>query len=685
MDLFSQSPLSIEAAAKRIEDLIQEIAEHDYLYYVLAQPRISDSEYDRLIAELRALEERFPELRRPDSPTQRVGGGITKEFPTVAHKRPMLSLDNAYSPAELYEFEQRMRRLLPSTQWDYIAQLKIDGVAIRLQYENGIFVQGATRGDGQQGDDITSNLRTVRGIPLRLRGSFPAELEVRGEVLMYRVDFLRLNREREEVGEAPFMNPRNATAGSLKLQDSTEVAKRRLRFFAYFAEGEGLPDADHEVMARLQEWGFPIVHTAGPYRLPQVEEYITLWERERRSLPYDIDGVVVKVNSRALREALGNTNKAPRWAIAYKYQPEQAITVLVDITYQVGRTGFITPVAELKPVKLAGTTVKRASLYNYDEIERLDLHLPDVVVVEKSGEIIPKVVRALPEQRPKDAKPVFPPQVCPECSTPLQQRAGEVGRYCPNYRHCPPQVIGRLEHFVSRKAMNIQSLGEKILRRLYQKGLVKTFSDLYSLKSEDLKSIEGFAEKMPTKIVQNIHASKETPYERVLYALGIRHVGEAVAYKVAEAFPSIDSLMEASEEDIAGIPTIGPTIARSIKAYFDDPENRVEVEKLREIGLQMARRHREVKPLANLPLSGKKVLVTGTFPGVSREEIIQYIKENGGEYVSGVSRNLDFLVVGEAAGPTKLEKAQKLGIPQITLQELEALVGVPITPKESES
>ncbi|MEN3040880.1 MAG: NAD-dependent DNA ligase LigA [Bacteroidia bacterium] len=669
--------LTPEAAAKRISELIAEINEHDYRYYVLAQPVVPDSEYDRLVQELRRLEELFPELRRPDSPTQRVGGTVTKEFPVVPHRRPMLSLDNAYTIEELQEFEKRLKRLLPETPFSYIAQLKIDGVAVSLHYQDGVFVQGLTRGDGLQGDDITPNLKTIRDIPLRLRGNCPAYLEVRGEVYMLRSDFNRLNQEREELGEPPFMNPRNATAGSLKLQDSAQVAQRRLRFLAYFADGEGLPPTDYEVMERLRSWGFPVVETGGPFTLTELQKFITQWASAKASLPYDIDGIVVKVNERPLQADLGSTAKAPRWAIAFKYQPEQAETELRAITYQVGRTGYITPVAELKPVKLAGTIVKRASLYNYDEIQRLNLHLPDVVIVEKSGEIIPKVIRAVPEKRPPHAQPVIPPDTCPECGTPLIRPEGEVGRYCPNYKHCPPQVIGRLEHFVSRKAMNIQSLGEKILRKLYEKGLVSKFSDLYQLTPEVLSTIEGFAEKMPQKIVQNIQASKATPYPRVLYALGIRHVGEAVAHKLAEAFPTIDNLYEASEEAIARVYTIGEVIARSVYSYLHDEENWGEIQRLRALGLQFSTAPKSLLA-SDLPLGGKRLLVSGTFEGISREEIIAYIQRHGGTYASGVSKNLDYLVVGENAGPSKLEKARSLGIKIISLAELEQLVGRPV-------
>ncbi len=672
--------LSREAAAHRVAELIREIQEHDYCYYVLAQPIISDSEYDRLVRELKALEEAFPDLRRPDSPTQRVGGTITKAFPVVPHRRPMLSLDNAYDQSELQAFHTKLLRYLQSQLSTlpepllYIAQLKIDGIAISLHYEKGLFVRGLTRGDGEKGDDITPNLRTVRGLPLRLRTDNPPPfVEVRGEVYMDRSDFQRLNKEREEIGETPFMNPRNATAGSLKLQDSAEVARRRLRLWAYYVEAEGLdlPDSDYERMQLLREWGFPIVETLPPSPLEKVWNFITEWDKKREKLSFDIDGMVVKLDSWGLREKAGFTAKAPRWAIAYKYQPEQAITRLRGITYQVGRTGYITPVAELEPVRLSGTLVKRASLYNYDEIRRLDLHWGDWVVVEKSGEIIPKVVRVLTKRRDVLSQPVEPPTACPECGTLLTQPPGEVGRYCPNYRHCPPQIIGRLEHFVSRKAMNIQGLGEKILKKLYQAGLAKTFSDLYRLRSEDLRKIEGFAEKLPEKITAEIQASRQVPYERVLYALGIRHVGETAAQKLAEAFPSIEALLSASEEEIASVHGLGEVIAKSVRTFLNEPENQLEIQALREAGLQFERKTRKYEG----PLSGKRFLISGTFAGIPREALKNYITEHGGIYASSISKNLDYLVVGEDMGPAKRAKAEALGIQMIGLSELEALVG----------
>jgi DNA ligase (NAD+) len=672
--------LSREAAAHRIAELIREIQEHDYRYYVLAQPIISDSEYDRLVRELKALEEAFPDLRRPDSPTQRVGGTITKDFPVVPHRRPMLSLDNAYHESELQAFHTKLLRYLQSQlptlpePLRYIAQLKIDGVAISLHYEKGLFIRGLTRGDGEKGDDITPNLRTVRGLPLRLRTDNPPPfVEVRGEVYLDRSDFQRLNKEREEIGETPFMNPRNAAAGSLKLQDSAEVARRRLRLWAYYLEAEDhdLPDSDYERMQLLRAWGFPVVETLPPSPLEDVWAFITEWEKKREKLSFDIDGMVVKLDSWTLREKAGFTAKAPRWAIAYKYQPEQAITRLRGITYQVGRTGYITPVAELEPVRLSGTTVKRASLYNYDEIRRLDLHWGDWVVVEKSGEIIPKVVRVLTERRDVLSQPVEPPTTCPECGTPLIQPPGEVGRYCPNYRGCPPQVIGRLEHFVSRKAMNIQGLGEKILKKLYQAGLVKTFSDLYRLRPEDLRKLEGFAEKLPEKIIAEIQASRQVPYERVLYALGIRHVGETAAQKLAEAFPNIEALMAASEEDLASVHGLGEVIAKSVRAFLDEPENQLEIQALREAGLQFERKTRKHEG----PLSGKRFLISGKINGIPREALKNYIIAHGGIYASSISKNLDYLVVGENMGPSKRAKAEALGIKMIGLSELEALVG----------
>jgi len=672
--------LSREAAAHRIAELIREIQEHDYRYYVLAQPIISDSEYDRLVRELKALEEAFPDLRRPDSPTQRVGGTITKDFPVVPHRRPMLSLDNAYHESELQAFHTKLLRYLQSQlptlpePLRYIAQLKIDGVAISLHYEKGLFIRGLTRGDGEKGDDITPNLRTVRGLPLRLRTDNPPPfVEVRGEVYLDRSDFQRLNKEREEIGETPFMNPRNAAAGSLKLQDSAEVARRRLRLWAYYLETEDhdLPDSDYERMQLLRAWGFPVVETLPPSALEDVWAFITQWEKKREKLSFDIDGMVVKLDSWTLREKAGFTAKAPRWAIAYKYQPEQAITRLRGITYQVGRTGYITPVAELEPVRLSGTTVKRASLYNYDEIRRLDLHWGDWVVVEKSGEIIPKVVRVLTERRDVLSQPVEPPTTCPECGTPLIQPLGEVGRYCPNYRGCPPQVIGRLEHFVSRKAMNIQGLGEKILKKLYQAGLVKTFSDLYRLQSEDLRKLEGFAEKLPEKILAETQASRQVPYERVLYALGIRHVGETAAQKLAEAFPNIEALMAASEEDLASVHGLGEVIAKSVRAFLAEPENQLEIQALREAGLQFERKTRKHEG----PLSGKRFLISGKLNGIPREALKNYIIAHGGIYASSISKNLDYLVVGEDMGPSKRAKAEALGIKMIGLSELEALVG----------
>lgn len=672
--------LSREAAAHRIAELIREIQEHDYRYYVLAQPIISDSEYDRLVRELKALEEAFPDLRRSDSPTQRVGGTITKDFPVVPHRRPMLSLDNAYHESELQAFHTKLLRYLQSQlptlpePLRYIAQLKIDGVAISLHYEKGLFIRGLTRGDGEKGDDITPNLRTVRGLPLRLRTDNPPPfVEVRGEVYLDRSDFQRLNKEREEIGETPFMNPRNAAAGSLKLQDSAEVARRRLRLWAYYLEAEDhdLPDSDYERMQLLRAWGFPVVETLPPSPLEDVWAFITEWEKKREKLSFDIDGMVVKLDSWTLREKAGFTAKAPRWAIAYKYQPEQAITRLRGITYQVGRTGYITPVAELEPVRLSGTTVKRASLYNYDEIRRLDLHWGDWVVVEKSGEIIPKVVRVLTERRDVLSQPVEPPTTCPECGTPLIQPLGEVGRYCPNYRGCPPQVIGRLEHFVSRKAMNIQGLGEKILKKLYQAGLVKTFSDLYRLRSEDLRKLEGFAEKLPEKLLAEIQASRQVPYERVLYALGIRHVGETAAQKLAEAFPNIEALMAASEEDFASVHGLGEVIAKSVRAFLAEPENQLEIKALREAGLQFERKTRKHEG----PLSGKRFLISGKLNGIPREALKNYIIAHGGIYASSISKNLDYLVVGEDMGPSKRAKAEALGIKMIGLSELEALVG----------
>ncbi|MGQ9864136.1 MAG: NAD-dependent DNA ligase LigA [Bacteroidia bacterium] len=670
-------PTDPEKALAEIQSLITELEAHNYRYYVLAQPTISDSEYDRLMQRLIALEKAFPEYVFPYSPSQKVGGTLTKEFPVFYHRRPMLSLENAYSWGEILQWLERLKRLTLEALAPYVAQLKLDGVALSLHYEQGILVRGVTRGDGEKGDDITPNVKTLRGVPLRLRVDPPPPyVEVRGEAIMWREDFMQLNRQREEIGAPTFMNPRNATAGSLKLQDAQEVARRKIRFVAYYMEAEGfsLPDSDYARVRILHQWGFITGQADAQITdLEALKSYLISWEKKREALPYDTDGVVIKIDSHALREVLGSTAKSPRWAIAYKYQPAQAITQVISVDFQVGRTGYITPVANLAGVHLSGTLVKRASLYNYDELDRLDLHLGDWVVVEKSGEIIPKIVRVLVERRPADAPPVERPAACPVCGTPLEKEAEGVGRYCPNREGCFPQIVGKIAHFATRKAMDIQGLGEEVATKLVQAG-VRNFSDLYELTLEKLLELPGFAKKSASNLLQAIEASKKRPLERFIYALGIRYVGETVAEKLARTFGSLEALMDASEEKLAAIYEIGPQIARSVYAYFQDPAHRAEIKKLLDLGLTF-----EVsEAVSEGALCGLRILVTGTIEGLTRQQVKSYIVAHGGIYASGVSKNLDYLVVGQEASAAKLEKAKQLGVKILTPSELEAMVGTPL-------
>lgn len=670
-------PTDPEKALAEIQALIQEIENHNYRYYVLAQPILSDSEYDRLMQRLIELEKAFPQFLFPYSPSQKVGGAVTKEFPIFYHRRPMQSLENAYSWTEILNWLERLKRLTSEMLFPFVVQLKLDGVALSLHYENGILVHGVTRGDGEKGDDITANVKTLRGVPLRLHADpIPPYVEVRGEAIMWQEDFLQLNRQREEIGLPPFMNPRNATAGSLKLQEAQEVARRKIRLVAYYldAEGYSLPDSDYERLQILRRWGFVTGQADTQISdLEALKSYLDIWEEKRDTLSYDIDGVVIKIDSHALREVLGSTAKSPRWAIAYKYQPEQATTQVKSIDFQVGRTGYITPVANLVPVHLSGTLVKRASLYNYDELDRLDLHIGDWVVVEKSVEIIPKIVRVLVEQRGSDAIPIERPTTCPVCGTPLEKEPEGVGRYCPNREGCFPQIVGKIVHFASRKAMDIQGIGEEIATKLVQAG-VKNFSDLYQLTMEKLLTIPGFAKKSASNLLQALESSKKRPLERFIYALGIRYVGETVAQKLARNFGSLEALMDASEEKLAEIYEVGPQIAQSVHAYFQDPAHRAEIKKLLDLGLEF----QVSQPASTGPLYGLKILVTGTIEGLTREQVKNYILSHGGTYGSGISKNLDYLVVGHGAGTAKLEKAKRLGIKILTPSELEALVGVPL-------
>jgi DNA ligase (NAD+) len=670
-----------EEIRSRIIELCREIERHNYLYFVAASPIITDGEYDALCRELARLEAEYPELVQPDSPLQRVGGSVTKVFPVFHHLRPMKSLNNIYNFAELEDFEERIIKFGGSDQFSYILQLKIDGVAISLHYRDGLLMHGVTRGDGQKGDDITPNIKTIRSIPLRVDSdNVPASFEVRGEIFMERPDFDWLNHERLENNEPPFMNPRNAAAGTLKLQDSRLVARRKLKFFAYYLDiPEGNRATDWEQIELLKQWRFPVNSTNALARnLSEVKAYIQEWAQKKEELPYDTDGVVIKINELALREELGDTAKSPRWATAYKYQTEQAQTLLLGIEYQVGRTGFITPVANLEPVLLGGTTVKRASLYNFDEIRRLDLHVGDTVLIEKSGEIIPKVARVLIENRLPEALPFIPPTICPACQAELVQNPEEVGWYCPNTEGCLPQIKGRIEHFASRKAMDIEGLGAEVVSQLVDSGLIKDYTDLYSLTFEQLVALERFAEKSAKNLLQAIEKSKNIPYPRVLYALGIRFVGVNTAEKIAQAFPHIERLMEASQEEIASVHEIGERIAQSIYRFFRDTLQRARTQKLINLGLrfQLDSQNR----IESNKLAGKKIVISGTFEGYSRDEIKELIQRNGGSVTTSIAKTTHFILGGKDMGPAKVQKAKSLNIPILDLDAFWKLLQSEETP-----
>jgi DNA ligase (NAD+) len=677
-----------EEAKQRIDQLCNQLQEHNYNYYVLAQPIISDYDFDQLLKELEQLEAEYPEFVRPDSPTKRVGGEPTKDFPTVKHKYPMLSLSNSYSLEEINEFDARVQKMVGHAV-DYVCELKYDGLSISLTYEKGLLVRAVTRGDGVQGDDVTNNVKTIRSIPLRLRGNFPDQLEIRGEVLMPHKEFERLNREREEIGENPFANPRNAAAGSLKMQDPAEVAKRKLDAFLYYIPHE-LPgiSTHYDALQYARTLGLKVsTNIAICKNINQIMEFINDWDMGRQNLAYDIDGIVIKVNDIAIQQELAYTAKNPRWAIAYKFKAERVETLLESIDYQVGRTGAVTPVANLKPVLLAGTTVKRASLHNADIIAQLDVRIGDTVYVEKGGEIIPKIVGVNLNKRPAEAESVQFIQQCPECGTALIRKEGEAAHYCPNEDACPPQIKGKLEHFISRKAMNIDSLGEGKIEMLYDHGLVKNVADLYDLTYEMIFGLEkvipaedgkkekklSFREKTARNIIQGIEQSKKVAFPRVLYALGIRYVGETVAKKLAAAFKNIDQIMTASFEDLIEVDEIGEKIAESVILFFRKPVHREIVERLKAKGVQM-----EVIETENTTpalLEGKSFVVSGVFERHSRNEIKELIERFGGKNVGSISSKTDFVLAGANMGPAKKEKADKLGISIISEEEFEEMIG----------
>lgn len=659
----------------KIEALRHELHQHNYNYYVLSQPTISDFEFDRKLKELQDLELQYPELYDPSSPTQRVGSDISKEFKQVKHKYSMLSLGNTYSEGEVADFYQRARKFINADEIELVCELKYDGTSISLTYENGELVQAVTRGDGEKGDDVTANVKTIRSIPLKLQGNdFPTRFEIRGEVLMPWAVFDELNKEREEQEESLFANPRNAASGTLKLQNSSEVSKRKLDSYLYYLLGEDLPAETHyDNLQKAKSWGFKISDAIKVcHSLDEVFEFIAYWNKERKNLPVATDGIVLKVNSLRQQRNLGFTAKSPRWAIAYKFQAEQACTRLNSVSFQVGRTGAVTPVANLDPVQLSGTTVKRASLHNADIIEGLDLHIGDMVFVEKGGEIIPKIVGVDTEARFMLGDKVQFIKNCPECDTPLVRVEGEAAHYCPNEDGCPPQIKGKIEHFVSRKAMNINA-GEETIELLYNKGYIKNIADLYSLRWEDLLMLDRWAQKSAQNLVQSIEESKQVPFERVLFALGIRYVGETVAKKLVSALHNINAIEAASYTELVQVDEIGDRIACSIVDYFAKEENRILVNRLKEIGLQFKIDEHSLSKTSE-KLNGISIVISGTFEKHSRDELKNRMEQHGGKNVATVSSKTTYLLAGENIGPSKLEKAQKLGIKIISEDEFLQLI-----------
>jgi DNA ligase (NAD+) len=665
-------------ARERIDQLCTELEKHNYLYYVQTAPIISDYEFDQLLNELTALEKAHPEFLRPDSPSQRVGGQITKEFETVKHRYPMLSLGNTYSAEELADFDERVRKGLAIDEVDYVCELKYDGVAIGLRYQNGLFVQAVTRGDGVQGDDVTTNAKTIGSIPLRLQsGNYPADFEIRGEIMMPRSVFQKINKEKEEAGEALLANPRNSAAGTLKMQDSAVVATRKLDCYAYFLLGENLSFQSHyESLQAARSWGFKVpLYTQKVRGLEGVNAFIAHWDKARHDLDFETDGVVVKVDQYEQQRALGFTAKSPRWAIAYKFKAETACTRLLAITYQVGRTGAITPVANLNPVLLAGTTVKNASLHNADIIEKMDIRIGDMVYVEKGGEIIPKITGVDLAQRSSDSIPLVYVTHCPECDTPLVRGEDEAKHYCPNETGCPTQIIGRLAHFVSRRAMNIDSLGEETITQLFQAKLISNIGDMYDLhsKKDEILALDRMAEKSVNNLLAGIEESKQVPFERVLFALGIRHVGETTAKKIASHFKNLDALMAANNEQLLDVPEVGGILAESLCDYFLADDNRLLLNRLRAAGLQFELSLEEMASRSD-KLAGKTFVVSGVFSR-SRDEIKSLIEQHGGKNTGSVSGKTSYLVAGESMGPEKKAKAEKLGVQIISEEELIKLIG----------
>jgi DNA ligase (NAD+) len=651
-------------AKSEILRITNEINHHNALYYVHNNPQISDFDFDMLLERLQQLENEFPEFASDHSPTKRVGGDITKKFETVLHRYPMLSLSNTYSEDEIRDWENRIKKMIDG-EIEYVCELKYDGVAIGIRYENGLLSRAVTRGDGTQGEDVTTNVKTIRTIPLQLRGDYPADFEIRGEIFMPIANFQQLNAEREEIGEALFANPRNTASGTLKMQDSKVVAERGLDSFLYGLYGEQFTfDGHFETVVSAREWGFKIPAPDQRYiqKVSSIEgimDFIHFWDNERNRLPFEIDGVVIKVNRYDQQKTLGFTAKSPRWAIAYKFKTERVETVLQSVDFQVGRTGAVTPVANLVPVSLGGTTVKRASLHNADQMEKLDLHYGDTVFVEKGGEIIPKIVGVNASLRNETSTEIQFIDACPECGSHLVRREGEAQHYCPNEAACPPQIKGKIEHFISRKAMNIEGLGNETVDLLYEKGLVRSIADLYTLTYDELIQLDRMADKSVRNLLDGVESSKNIPFERVLFALGIRFVGETVAKKLARYFKTIDAIQLAKFDELTSVDEIGEKIAIAVQQYFLSEKQCELVDRLKTAGLQFKM---EEKTLSSDKLAEKTFIVSGVFSSFSRDEIKQVIEENGGKNVSSISSKTDYVVAGENMGPAKLKKATDLGI-----------------------
>jgi DNA ligase (NAD+) len=665
-----------EEAEEKIVKLSSEISHHNHRYYVDNVSEITDYEFDQLLKQLEELEAKFPDLVKSNSPTKRVGGDITKKFETVVHEYPMLSLSNTYSQDEIVEWENRVKKQVEG-ELHYVCELKYDGVAIGIRYEKGAFVRAVTRGDGTKGEDVSANVKTIRTVPLQLKGNYPDQFEIRGEIFFPLEAFHRLNEKREEIGEETFANPRNTASGTLKLQDSSVVAARGLDCFLYGVYGDELPAEGHyNSVLKAGEWGFKIPKAEQRFleRTDSIEgimNFINYWDKKRAELPFEIDGVVIKVDDYGQQEELGFTAKSPRWAIAYKFKTERVSAELEEVTYQVGRTGAITPVANLTPISLGGTVVKRASLHNADQIEKLDLYEKDTVYVEKGGEIIPKIVGVDIKERKKDASKVVFISECPECNSELRRIEGEAQHYCPNDAGCPPQIKGRVIHFISRKAMDIDGIGAETVEQLYKKGLIKDSADLYALSHEDVASLDRMGDKSAQNLIAGLEASKTIPFESVLYALGIRYVGETVAKKIAKAKKNIDAIMDATYDSLIAIDEVGERIAISIQEYFSNDENKSIVERLRQAGLQF---EVEEQVLASHELEGKSIVVSGVFERVSRKELKTLIEQHGGKNVGSISSKTSFIVAGGNMGPAKLEKAKKLEIDILSENEFLELI-----------